>query len=287
MKDLHQLSGAYVLDALDDDEREAFEAYMATSPATAAEVASLREVSARLATAAAETPPEGLRSAVMRRVDATRQMPPVIPPAPPGETPAQAAERRAFDRRAADRTTAGGEDADSQAADGREAGGGRAGDGDVVHLDDVRARRLARMTQAVGAVAAVAVIIALGLATTAVNLSNRLDSVEQTSAQVAMLAASPDADRFTTAYPTGGTVTALISGEHGAFAVADGLPDLDEGQIYALWGLTEAGPLPIGALHNGQALAISHPGIGALGLTIEPDGPLSTPTGTVQATLGA
>ena len=39
-KDLHALTGAYVMDALDDDERAAFEAYMATSPATQAEVAS-------------------------------------------------------------------------------------------------------------------------------------------------------------------------------------------------------------------------------------------------------
>lgn len=77
-KDLHALTGAYVMDALDDDERAAFEAYMATSPATQAEVASLLEVGAMLGAAAAETPPEGLRRAVMSEIDNVRQERPVV-----------------------------------------------------------------------------------------------------------------------------------------------------------------------------------------------------------------
>ncbi len=77
-KDLHALTGAYVMDALDDDERDAFEAYMATSPATQAEVASLLEVGAMLGGAAAETPPEGLRRAVMAEIDNVRQERPVV-----------------------------------------------------------------------------------------------------------------------------------------------------------------------------------------------------------------
>lgn len=76
--DLHALSGAYVMDALEPDERARFEAYMATSPSTAAEVSSLQETVALLGSDAAETPPPGLRSAVLAEVDRTRQERPVI-----------------------------------------------------------------------------------------------------------------------------------------------------------------------------------------------------------------
>ena len=63
--DLYALAGAYVLDALDDDERQTFEAFMATSPEARAEVESLREATALLGAAAYETPPEGLKMSVM------------------------------------------------------------------------------------------------------------------------------------------------------------------------------------------------------------------------------
>lgn len=47
--DAEELLGAYVLDALDDDERERVEAFLARDPAARAEVARLREVAALLA----------------------------------------------------------------------------------------------------------------------------------------------------------------------------------------------------------------------------------------------
>ncbi|CAN5139157.1 anti-sigma factor [soil metagenome] len=76
----HTLAGAYVLDALDADERAAFEAYMATHPEVRAEVESLLEVAGLLGSAAMETPPESLRRAVMAEIDTVRQVPPVVTP---------------------------------------------------------------------------------------------------------------------------------------------------------------------------------------------------------------
>lgn len=74
----YALAGAYVLDALDPEERDRFEAYLAISPAARAEVESLREAAALLGSAAVETPPEGLKQAVLAHIDTMRQLPPVV-----------------------------------------------------------------------------------------------------------------------------------------------------------------------------------------------------------------
>jgi len=57
MSDIHALSGAYAVDAVDDIERASFERHLASCPTCRAEVASLREASALLADAATTTPP--------------------------------------------------------------------------------------------------------------------------------------------------------------------------------------------------------------------------------------
>ena len=49
MSDMHPLSGAYAVDALDDLERARFERHLAECPDCTAEVASLREAAAMLA----------------------------------------------------------------------------------------------------------------------------------------------------------------------------------------------------------------------------------------------
>ena len=55
--DLHSLSGAYVLDALTDDERADFEVHLERCPTCRDEVASLREVAPLLAETVATPPP--------------------------------------------------------------------------------------------------------------------------------------------------------------------------------------------------------------------------------------
>lgn len=74
--DLHRLAAAYVLDALDDDERRAFEAAYVHDPEVRDEVHELREAAASLATMAATPPPEHLRAAVLAEITATRQLSP-------------------------------------------------------------------------------------------------------------------------------------------------------------------------------------------------------------------
>ena len=74
--DLHTLTGAYALDALDDDERREFEAHLAECDACADEVRGLRATGAMLGVAAAAPVPAAWRDSVLAEVRATRQLPP-------------------------------------------------------------------------------------------------------------------------------------------------------------------------------------------------------------------
>ena len=58
-RDIHALSGAYAVDALDDIERAQFERHLAECPACTSEVASLREAAALLAETTMTTPSAG------------------------------------------------------------------------------------------------------------------------------------------------------------------------------------------------------------------------------------
>jgi hypothetical protein len=77
--DLHSLSGAYALDALDSPaERERFARHLSRCPSCAGEVRGLREVATALAFAVtAEAPPE-LRGRVLAAAARTRQLPPEV-----------------------------------------------------------------------------------------------------------------------------------------------------------------------------------------------------------------
>jgi anti-sigma-K factor RskA len=73
---VHTLSGAYVVDALDDDERQAFEEHLPGCHDCQAEVASLREAAALMADDAALTPPPSLRASVLAGISTVRPLPP-------------------------------------------------------------------------------------------------------------------------------------------------------------------------------------------------------------------
>ena len=77
--DLHALSGAYAVDAIDDEaEQEKFERHMHRCQQCAGEVRGLTETATRLALAASRPPPAGMRDQVLTAVAQTRQLPPVV-----------------------------------------------------------------------------------------------------------------------------------------------------------------------------------------------------------------
>lgn len=89
--DVHALTGAYVLDAVSDDERAVVERHLGDCGACRQEVAELRETATRLGTAVATDPPPRLKGSVMAQVRSTRQAPvgseaPVVPLRRPGSS---------------------------------------------------------------------------------------------------------------------------------------------------------------------------------------------------------
>jgi anti-sigma-K factor RskA len=75
-RDAHTLAGAYAMDAISAPDRARFERHLARCEECAQEIASLREATARLGTAAAASPPAGLKDRVMAAAALTRQQPP-------------------------------------------------------------------------------------------------------------------------------------------------------------------------------------------------------------------
>ncbi|WP_066944343.1 anti-sigma factor [Streptomyces lushanensis] len=80
--DLHTLTGAYALHALEPGERAEFERHLAVCPACAQEVRELAATAARLAQAVAVRPPPALKQRVLRRIATERQEPPRVAPLP-------------------------------------------------------------------------------------------------------------------------------------------------------------------------------------------------------------
>lgn len=76
--DIHHLTGAYVADALPPQEELLFERHLEECSLCAAEVRELRETTARLALAAAQPPPPGLRQQVLAEIGSVRQQPPPV-----------------------------------------------------------------------------------------------------------------------------------------------------------------------------------------------------------------
>ncbi len=77
--DLHSLTGAYALDALDGGtERDRFHRHLNRCPSCASEVRGFREVATALAFASAAEPPLEMRAQVMSAAARTRQLPPEI-----------------------------------------------------------------------------------------------------------------------------------------------------------------------------------------------------------------
>jgi anti-sigma-K factor RskA len=74
---VHELAGAYALDALDDAERERFERHLARCSSCAEDVRRMTSTATALAMAVAAEPPPGLKQRVLAAAAATPQLPPL------------------------------------------------------------------------------------------------------------------------------------------------------------------------------------------------------------------
>ncbi|MEV6201468.1 anti-sigma factor [Streptomyces sp. NPDC051771] len=93
--DLHALTAAYALHALNATEREEFVAHLAHCEDCRGEVNGFEATAARLAAATGRTPPEALKRRTLSAVEGVRQLPPRVPAAGPAAGLTQAVRRRA------------------------------------------------------------------------------------------------------------------------------------------------------------------------------------------------
>jgi anti-sigma-K factor RskA len=77
--EIHALSGAYAVDALDPVERALFEEHLASCAACQAEVTSLREATTLLGATQEVAPPAGLRDRMLADIATVRPLPPHQP----------------------------------------------------------------------------------------------------------------------------------------------------------------------------------------------------------------
>ena len=209
-RDVHTLAGAYAMDAVSGPDRARFERHLAGCAECAREIASLREATARLATAAAVAPPPALKARVVAAAAATRQRPPAEPEA-----------------------AAGGRQAHGWRAHGRLASGRQArgwpGRG-----------RLALAAGAVAAASVAAAAVLFGLSNG--SMHDQLSRAQASSQQIAAVLTARDATMMTGAVKGGGTVTIVMSHARRelVFTAAD-LHPLPASRGYELWLIGPAG----------------------------------------------
>jgi len=259
--DIHGLSGAYAVDAVDDVERARFEAHMVSCAQCQSEVAGLRAAAGELSLVTAAAPSPSLRASVLRDISSVRPLPPEVTteetPAPQLTTPT-----------ASPTPPSKAEPAEPTSA---------APPTSLERKRTERARRAPVRQWLIGGAAA-AVLAAGGLVWNP--LSPDTNTVQLTASQQVLQA--KDAQRFEEKV---GAATATIVRSPGlkkAVMVTADMPAAPEGKVYELWfqrgnTMVKAGLVPAGqantVLLEGDASSAQ-----AVGITIEPSGGSDTPT---------
>ena len=246
--DLHHLSGAYAVDALDSDERSAFEQHLSKCPACQSEVAELSHTAHALGGLTESAPPASLRASVLAGISQVRPLPPLVDDAEADDEPVLA--------------TVGVPGEAAAATEG------------------ARVIPLFRRTSTWFAAAAAAVLLAVGGVAWSPWTSD-----QPTLTAVQEVEQAPDAALVTNQK---GQVTATLaysrSLDRSAITVT-GMPPAPDGKTYQLWyvGSDEiarsAGFITPAGDGRAEAALDGHlTGAAAVGVTVEPAGGSSSPT---------
>ncbi len=268
--DLHHLSGAYAVDALDDAERTSFEQHLAVCADCRAEVSELSATAHSLGALTETAPPPSLRASVLTGIARVRPLPPLTQDAV-APAPAAAAPDAPTTPGAPDTTTTTTEDADSGSGEvGPDAGG------TVVPIG--RHRRPRRTAWLAAAVAAA--VIAIG----GIVWSPWSDDAG-TRSPLDQVTAAADAQRVSST--RGGVTTEVVfSKQLGKAAISvKGLAPAPAGQTYQLWyigaggTITSAGLFAVDADGSGQALLAGQAtATDKVAVSVEPAGGSQQPT---------
>jgi anti-sigma-K factor RskA len=209
-REAHTLAGPYAMDAISAPDRVRFERHLTRCEDCAREIASLREATARLATAAAVSPPPALKARVMAAAAATRQR----PPGPEPEPALRTWPLRTWSLRTRPLRTWQGRPA--------------------------RSRRLVMAAGAVAAAAAAAAAVVSGVSSG--GMRDQLSQAQASSQQVAAVLTARDATMMTGAVRGGGSVTIVMSHSMRELVfTAAALHALPASRGYELWLIGPAG----------------------------------------------
>lgn len=246
--DLHSLAAAYVLDALDDDERAAFEAHLADCAECTVDVEDLRAAAALLAASEPPVaPPVDLKARVMAEIAGTAQASPMPPTAPSNIAPvAPTALRR--------------ENVDVPAGRGP--------------------------STWITLVAAAVVVVLLGFGAV-LAFGNGDPAPDPTELAIAELQEAPDTVTVDLQGDAPGTVQVMYSAEQQrAMVVGEGLDAPSDDQVYQLWTISGEVPTPSvvfspvdGELGEEMDMDFAPPE--AWAITVEPSGGSPAPTGDI------
>ncbi len=269
MEELEELVAAYVIDALDDDERNDVDVYLDADPARRAEANRLAEAfDALVLTQATATPPP---PDLWDRIAAQLADEGKVPIDQPEKTSGSAAPVAAGD--------------DGHVRPERSPGDAR-GTGPTDQLAQRRARRSSvRATVAAIVLAAAAVVlVVVGLALRPKEADPTLTAarVEQQAAQAAAL---PGASTGTLTSGDGNVDVKVVLDPNGhMYAVPQKLPALDDDHSYQLWALDSGTPVSLGVLRGAASMELpagEHPS--RLALSKEPRAGSPQPTTTPLA----
>jgi hypothetical protein len=257
-QDLHSLTGAYALDALERAaERERFARHLNGCPSCASEVRGFREVATAMALAAALEPPAEMRARVLTAAARTRQLPPEIRThARPKRTRAKVPWVPWLSGAIA-----------------------TAGIAIAVLFGFAQAHTQQELNQARAQNQSLAAIEARTI--------QELDQARSQNQVLAAVMAAPGVRVLSQRTTKGGTAIVLLAAvRHQLVVATSGLPALPAGKVYQLWligptKIVSAGLLP--AARSGQTAPVVASGLvrgDKLGLTVEPAPGTAQPTTT-------
>jgi anti-sigma-K factor RskA len=225
MSEIHGATGSYVVDALDPDELDEFEAHLAVCPTCRQEVVEFCETAAELALlASAPPPPPALREAVLAGISGVRQLPPeeVRPRRAMVEDDPEPAPAAAPSVVAARDTTAGSDDV----------------------VDELALRRSSRRARVLSVLVAAVTVVALALGFTVWSLVRQQQPPVAGPAPTATL---PPVDPSLLAAPDAKIIRTKVNGADASFVVSKDqnraafvsvdLPPAGVGNVYQLWTL--------------------------------------------------
>lgn len=250
---LHALSGAYVVDALDDAERATFGQHLPGCLDCQREVAGLREATALLANDSTMTPPASLRASVLSGIKAIRPLAP------------ETVDR---DLRWSDPV-----EATAIPQESRQPAAGAT----VLPFR----RRAPRVTKLVAAAAAVA---AIGAGVIYQPWQGNGDAPSATLSPVDRVLTAPDAQKISMSLRDGSSATVYRSASEGhAVLLTRGMADPPSGRTFELWLRNKAGVMkPAGLMTTGGdhkvLLKGSSTSATGVAITVEPKGGSTSPS---------